>query len=213
MKSFLTALLTSTALAFNTSDEHITVKSRAHLGAQPFSEVGPHVQSIFYEDDKATTLKLTRVAEEELKTQGLRKNLKHPNNRRSRGGRRTVWDKIKSSMPTMFGAGEGDQSQTQFNGFNFVYIGPLGFGSNIEVHNGIWDTGSEWIVLESYLCSTCIGGYNYADENGGSFNTKPGSSGERNYGSASTSGFEAYDTVCVTDSVAGCINTSHIYMV
>lgn len=76
----------------------------------------------------------------------------------------------------------------------------------------IWDSGSEWLVVESHFCNTCAGyGYDYSSAD--TFTIKPNSEGERNYGSASTEGFEAYETVCIKKLDSACIEEYHMFVV
>jgi len=86
-------------------------------------------------------------------------------------------------------------------------------GKNKETVEVLWDTGSEWLTIESYLCSTCDGGYDYSPSLGDTFTVKPNSEGERNYGSASTSGFEAYETVCIKTIDEACTSAFNMFIV
>ena len=69
----------------------------------------------------------------------------------------------------------------------------------------VWDTGSEWPIVMGYTCSTCSGHvtYDYSAEDGVTFFEREDSEGERNFGSAATSGFEAEDWVCLVSGTAG----------
>ena len=94
------------------------------------------------------------------------------------------------------GVGDGDYQLT--NVFNYYYLGAVGFGTNREAMNIIWDTGSSWTIVEGYTCSTCEGTlYDYSDEETAGTFIDNGNEGSRNYGSASTNGFEAIDQVCL----------------
>ena len=60
------------------------------------------------------------------------------------------------------------------NDFNLSYIGKLYMGRNKEYVDIIYDTGSDWLIVEGHTCSTCTGNvYNWADENGDTLFFKP----------------------------------------
>jgi len=95
------------AIGVAADEEHITVKSRAQLGAQPFDEVGAHVKSIAYKDEKAFSIKLKGIYDEGNSFQEARARRSVSKHRQVRSGRRTIWEKIKFSLMP-FGIGEGD---------------------------------------------------------------------------------------------------------
>lgn len=75
-------------------------------------------------------------------------------------------------------------------------------GSKYEKMVVVPDTGSTWLIIEGYKCTTCLGNkYNYLDD----FVTAPGGTltqlstvyETRSYGSASTKGYRVSDTVCL----------------
>ena len=81
---------------------------------------------------------------------------------------------------------------------NMLYTGPLYMGENQERMEVVWDTGSDWLVIEGSDCPSCLRNtYDYTDEYLSSFNFVKKSWGERNYGSASLTGVEAKDHVCL----------------
>ena len=76
-----------------------------------------------------------------------------------------------------------------------MYVGPLLFGHAMTELNVVFDTGSDWLVIESKDCYNCQGdGF---DANNGSVRLSKSIS-ERNYGSASLSGYEIRDRVCLS---------------
>ena len=82
----------------------------------------------------------------------------------------------------------------------------------------VWDTGSEWPVVVGYTCNTieCIGmtKYDYSAEEGITFYPQPNTEGERNYGSAQTSGFEAKDWLCLVSGTPGsCVTDMEIFII
>jgi len=67
----------------------------------------------------------------------------------------------------------------------------------------VWDTGSDWTIVESHECDSCYTPvYDHATET--SFSVIADTEGERNYGSTWTSGYEAFDMVCITNSIGSC---------
>ena len=78
----------------------------------------------------------------------------------------------------------------------------------------LWDTGSAWLAIEGYLCSTCTNKYkyDYSAETGLSFTRKTNGESTINYGSVDTTGFYATDTVCLTNSSTTCTKNFNIYI-
>jgi hypothetical protein len=75
----------------------------------------------------------------------------------------------------------------------FTYVGPLIMGQSSTVVDVVYDTGSDWLAVEGSECKTCQG--NTFD---GSKGTKTSTQlSERNYGSASLTGFTWKDKVCI----------------
>ena len=88
-------------------------------------------------------------------------------------------------------------------------------GANREAITVLWDTGSSWLVIEGYECATCDNEnkYNYATETGNSFNRKSSNNDNvKNYGSVSSKGFFATDTVCLTNSSTTCTSNFDIFI-
>ena len=108
-----------------------------------------------------------------------------------------------------------DGQYFQENKFAF-YIGTVYFGVNYDYLPVLWDTGTEWSIVMSHLCSSCSGHatYDYSEEVGTSFFYTPDSNGERNFGSVRTEGFEAKDYVClVTGKRVSCTFNQDIFII
>jgi hypothetical protein len=76
--------------------------------------------------------------------------------------------------------------------------------TNMDV---VYDTGSDWLAVEGSECKNCAG--NTFD---GSNGTKTGLSiSERNYGSASLTGYTYKDKVCVMPSA--CIDEFEYFLI
>lgn len=57
-------------------------------------------------------------------------------------------------------AGEGANSYYNHqvtNYFDLFYVGDIFMGSDKQDLNVIWDTGSNWLMMETDKCSNCIG--------------------------------------------------------
>ena len=61
----------------------------------------------------------------------------------------------------------------------------------------VYDTGSDWLVVEGHECSSCEGNTYNPDRSQGRPRQISDTESERNYGSASLKGHEYYDKVCV----------------
>jgi hypothetical protein len=68
----------------------------------------------------------------------------------------------------------------------------------------LWDTSSDWTIIESSKCSTCIQPY-YDTSTSLTFEEIAGSNGQKSYDNITTQGFNAYDTVCVTSNALSCM--------
>lgn len=102
------------------------------------------------------------------------------------------------------------------NYWDFYYVGDLYMGSNRDKVRVIWDTGSEWLTLMSYLCSTCNSfyAYDYSQELGDSWSRVEDSTrNTMNYGSVSSTGFRARDTVCLYNAEDACVPDFDIFMI
>jgi hypothetical protein len=89
----------------------------------------------------------------------------------------------------------------------FTYVGPLAMGASSTVMDVVYDTGSDWLAVEGSECKTCAG--NTYD---GSAGTKTSTTiSERNYGSASLTGYTWKDKICVTSSA--CIDDFEYFLI
>jgi hypothetical protein len=78
------------------------------------------------------------------------------------------------------------------------YIGEILMGENRQPSFVVWDTGSDWLVVESKTCSNCYGSLYDFDQSPNTFNRLE-TEGTREYGTTYTEGFEARDRVCLLD--------------
>ena len=80
----------------------------------------------------------------------------------------------------------------------------------------IFDTGSDWLVIEGVNCTNCENNtYDFTDEllkEEGSFNWLE-KRGERRYGSAYLKGREATDTVCLTKNETTCASNFQMFII
>ena len=83
-------------------------------------------------------------------------------------------------------------------------------GTSMKRVEVVWDTGSEWLIVNSADCFTCnLGGYD--TQTSSKFKFLPDTYGERVYGTAYTTGDELLDSVCITTLATSC--ASRIQMV
>jgi hypothetical protein len=114
--------------------------------------------------------------------------------------RRDLWKDQKEAVHRL--RQDGDSSTVQTNMENLEYMGPLYMGENQEEVEVVWDTGSDWLVVASYLCDNCD--YTMYDFSSESTYTEIGDASTLSYGSAEAEGFNATDLVCTTDDAASC---------
>ena len=85
-------------------------------------------------------------------------------------------------------------------------------GDNMKKMDVVWDTGSEWLIVNSSDCFTCTTpGYDTSSSS--VFKILPGTYGERAYGTAYTLGDQAIDSVCITSLATSCIKTFKWFLV
>ena len=77
-----------------------------------------------------------------------------------------------------------------------MWVGPIIMGGVTEL-DVVYDTGSDWLVIESKTCPTCEGDKYDLDNSAGNPEKVNPKMTDRNYGSASLSGYEYTDKVCV----------------
>ena len=113
--------------------------------------------------------------------------------------------KVKKKLPAFkkrLQAG-ADTRVLQRNVDNIEYIGPLYMGSSMEKVEVVWDTGSDWLVVNSANCRTCTED-GYDPKTSTKFKQLPNSYYEQEYLSAFVSGNKALDSVCLTTSATSC---------
>lgn len=89
---------------------------------------------------------------------------------------------------------------------NMLYSGPLYIGSTQEKEELIYDTGSDWLVIESAECRSCWGSnYNSTASSSWEADAEP-KMDSLMYGSAYIEGMTGTDDVCLDDAQANCVN-------
>ena len=101
---------------------------------------------------------------------------------------------------------------------NAEYTGKLLMGSSRQPMNVVWDTGSDWLVMEVKECDSCFDPKYDPSENLDSFKPIPNSESHRDYGSTSTDGYLAHDRVCLPEpnqdtSEIGCLDKFKLFMI
>lgn len=82
------------------------------------------------------------------------------------------------------------------NEFNTMYHGPVFVGSDNQKMDVVYDTGSDWLVVEDTACETCYG-TNFNTTTSSTFNELSAEEEERLYGSAALKGVRVTDKVCL----------------
>lgn len=94
-----------------------------------------------------------------------------------------------------------------------LYSGPMYIGSNQEKEELIYDTGSDWLVIESAECRSCYGS-NYNSTTSTSWKADKMSKRDRlRYGSAYIEGITGTDDVCLDSAQSNCVNKQEIFLV
>lgn len=83
----------------------------------------------------------------------------------------------------------------------FTWTGTVEFGSGLHEMDMVFDTGSDWVVVEDIICSNCE-----KDPSDGKYDTSQSSTAKivgtkvstREYGTAKLQGTEYTDTVCLS---------------
>ena len=71
-----------------------------------------------------------------------------------------------------------------------------------QVFDVVYDTGSDWLVIESEACTSCSNArFRFDHTKSKDFKVSTSNVSDRNYGSANLKGFEVKDTVCVADQL------------
>ena len=82
-----------------------------------------------------------------------------------------------------------------------MFTGEIRMGSEREILNVVYDTGSDWLVVPDASCSTCLG---YKHDNTVSGTVVDEQESERLYGSAALVGTTWLDTVCLSANTGSC---------
>ena len=103
-----------------------------------------------------------------------------------------------------------DLTQELVNTSGMMWTGPLYMGGT-KMLDFVYDTGSDWLVVEGSNCSNCEGDtYNVADSEGSPSQVNA-SQTTREYGSASLTGYEYNDKVCV--ALGSCLNSFEFFLI
>jgi hypothetical protein len=92
----------------------------------------------------------------------------------------------------------GDVSIDLTNYANFQYTGPLWMGSKRELLDVIYDTGSDWLVLDTDFCTDCHDPV-FHTRKSSTYEVVDGYLMSQEYGSASVKGYNATDYISVTE--------------
>ena len=105
----------------------------------------------------------------------------------------------------------GSQIEVELvNTSGYMWTGPIWMGGNTNL-NVVYDTGSDWLVIEGVDCTSCEGDkYDPAVSEGTSTRLATTIS-ERNYGSASLTGYEYTDKVCIR--LGTCLNSFEFFLI
>ena len=68
--------------------------------------------------------------------------------------------------------------------------------------NVVFDTGSDWLMIQGSSCSNCVGATFNATKSG---NIVSGIQSQRNYGASRLLGYTYKDTVCLTNDIGSCM--------
>ena len=91
------------------------------------------------------------------------------------------------------------QELNREQGRNYLH-GPLFFGTSMSEFDVVYDTGSDWIVVEGKSCTNCPG-KNYDPATSTSAKKKNSTLIQRNYGQATFFGTSWTDKVCLNEEV------------
>jgi len=94
-----------------------------------------------------------------------------------------------------------------------IYTGPAYVGSTQQKVDLVYDTGSDWIVIESSECRSCFG-ENFDASVSTSWNPHDeAKETELEYGSAWIEGITGSDDVCVDSEQTNCVNTQELFLI
>ena len=91
-----------------------------------------------------------------------------------------------------------------------MWVGPMIMGGSTPL-DVVYDTGSDWLVIEGSFCQSCGGDKYDPAKSAGESIRKAQSLSERNYGSASLTGYEYYDRVCITLNM--CLDSFEYFLI
>ena len=95
---------------------------------------------------------------------------------------------------------------------NQLYYGPIYIGSSNQEMQVIFDSASEWLLIESGECETCLGD-KYYSESSAFFQVSSGEVVERKFGTIiHLSGVKAIDQVCLVAETV-CVNPYAFFMI
>ena len=104
----------------------------------------------------------------------------------------------------------GDTKTPLVNLSGAMWTGPMYMGGN-TLMDVVYDTGSDWLVVEGSNCSNCEGNTYDTSTSQGTPKKVATEISERNYGSASLTGYEYTDKVCITLSM--CLDTFEFFLI
>ena len=92
----------------------------------------------------------------------------------------------------------GDVSIDLTNYMNFQYTGPLWMGSKRQRLDVIYDTGSDWLVLDTDFCRDCHDPV-FHTRKSSTYEVVDGYLMSQEYGSASVTGYNSTDYISVVE--------------
>ena len=111
----------------------------------------------------------------------------------------SLWERFKEQFSSsILGS---DYNIPLINYYNYYYYGQVYMGSEMTEISAVWDTGSDWYVVEVYDCVGCDGStYDYRDSDDFDW-TQPIEYDDVTYSDGTyVQGMAAYDTVCIHGS-------------
>ena len=91
-----------------------------------------------------------------------------------------------------------------------MWTGEIVMGGNTKL-DVVYDTGSDWLVIDGAGCSSCEGDVYDPADSLGTATKLTSSKSERNYGSASLTGYEWTDRVCI--NIGTCIDDFEFFLI
>ena len=130
------------------------------------------------------------------------------------GKEETALEKAIRTKQAKYGSADHRLGQTIVNEMinldGTMWTGPIYMGGN-TLMDVVYDTGSDWLVMEDITCSNCEGNkYDNSNSQGTPVQIATSSS-ERNYGSASLVGYEYTDKVCI--NLNTCLDVFEYFMI